>query len=89
MKTKKFFIGSIGSGDIWNKNKKKIEFLNKKYGIICEEMECVSIYKVSNLYDIPVISIKGISNNEVLEEKYESHVREKTSRVCDRSDKQN
>ena len=31
-------------------------------------MECVSIYTVANLYRVPAISIKIISNNEVLGE---------------------
>lgn len=85
MKTKSYFTGTIGSGDIWNKNKKKIEFINKKYDVICEDMECVSIYTVANLYEIPVISIKGISNNEVLDESYDYGVRKKTSRICIKS----
>lgn len=35
-------------------------------------MECMAIYTVANLYEIPVIGIKGISNNEVLGEKYDA-----------------
>lgn len=37
-------------------------------------MEAVSIYTVANKYKIPAISIKGISNNELLEEKYDYSV---------------
>ena len=52
-------------------------------------MECFSIYTVANLYEIPVVSIKVISNNEVLEEKYNSYVREKTSKICIRINRRN
>lgn len=45
-------------------------------------MECVSIYTVATLYGVPAISIKGISNNEVLDESYDDGVRKKTSRIC-------
>ena len=58
-------------GDIWNKNVDRIKSINKKYGVVCEDMEGVSIYTVANLLEIPAICIKGISNNEVLGEKYD------------------
>lgn len=67
-------FGTIASGDIWNKNKDRIIYLNKKYGAICEDMEAVSVYTVANLYNIPVIAIKAISNNEILDEKYDCRV---------------
>ena len=40
-------------------------------------MESISIYTASNLYNIPAISIKGISNNEILGEKYDYTVSKK------------
>lgn len=70
--------GIIGSGDVWNKEADMILYLNNKYGIICEEMESASIYTISNLYNIPVMSVKGISNNEILDEKYDRSVGKKT-----------
>lgn len=51
-------LGIIGSGDIWNKNADRIKYINEEYGVICEDMECVSVYTVSNLYGIPVIRYK-------------------------------
>lgn len=51
-------LGIIGSGDIWNKNIDRIRYINEKYGVICEDMECVSVYTVANLYDVPVIRYK-------------------------------
>lgn len=49
----------------------RIMFLHKKYGILCEDMESISVYTISNLYNVPVISIRVISNNEILNEEYE------------------
>ena len=49
----------------------RIIYLHKKYGILCEDMESTSVYTISNLYNVPVISIRVISNNEILNEEYE------------------
>ena len=62
-KKENFIFGRIASGDIWNKNKYRIKYINQKYGAKCEDMECVAIYTVANIYKIPVISIIAISNN--------------------------
>lgn len=74
---KKLHFGTIGSGDIWNKSADRIRYISEKYGAICEDMESVAIYKTANFYGIPAISIKGISNNEVLKEEYDHSVSEK------------
>ena len=63
--------GTIGSGDCWNREMDRIEFLNKEYGILCEDMETVSVYKMAKKYDTPVIGIRVIANNEMLEEEYD------------------
>lgn len=70
-------FGRLGSGDIWNKNPERIKYINEKYNAICEDMEGVSIYTASNKYNIPAVCIKGISNNEVLGEKYDYAVSRK------------
>ena len=76
-------FGTIGSGDIFNKNPEVIKCLHEKYGAICEDMECVSIYTAANICNIPVISIKGISNNEALGEKYDYTVSNKLQRFVE------
>ena len=68
------YFGAVGSGDIWNKEADRLLHLNKKYGIICEEMESISIYKIADLYAIPVIAIKVISDNAILNEEYNRKV---------------
>ena len=82
-KKENFIFGRIASGDIWNKNKYRIKYINQKYGAICEDMECVAIYTVANIYKIPVISIKAISNNEILDEKYDMHVGKKIQEITE------
>lgn len=70
----KVHYGVIGSGDIWNKECDRLIFLNEKYGILCEDMEGVAVYTVSNQYDIPVIDFRVISDNEILNEEYERNI---------------
>ena len=68
--------GKIGSGDAWNREVDRILHLNQKYGIICEDMESVAIYRIANKYNIPVISIKIISDNSLIGEGYNRNVGE-------------
>ena len=62
---------------MWNNEADRIMHLNKKYNTLCEEMEGIAIYQIANQYNIPVIGIRVISNNEVLEEKYDVSTGEK------------
>ena len=57
------YVGIIGSGDCWNNEIDKLLYMNKKYGILGEDMESIAIYSVCNNLNIPVISIKSVSNN--------------------------
>lgn len=70
----KVHYGRIGSGDIWNSECDWLIKMNEKYGILCEEMEGIAVYTVANQYKIPVISIKVISDNEILKEEYDRKV---------------
>ena len=70
----KIHYGVIGSGDIWNKECDWIIYLNKKYGILCEDMEGMAIYTVANQYKIPAIDIRAISDNEILKEEYDRNI---------------
>lgn len=66
--------GKIGSGDVWNREVDRILHLNNKYDIVVEDMESVSIYSICNKYNIPVISIKIISDNSLIGEEYNREV---------------
>ena len=65
------YYGRIGSGDVWNNEIDKLKLLNEKYEVLCEEMEGIAIYKIANLYKIPVINIRAISDNALLGEEYD------------------
>lgn len=60
-------FGTIGSGDIFNREKERIEYISDKKDTLCEEMEGYGIYRVCKIYNIPCIGIRAISNNELLE----------------------
>ena len=77
-------FGIIASGDIWNKNEERIRFLNKKYDAICEDMESVAIFTIANLYEIPSVAVKVISNNEILKEKYDVTVSIKVQKITEK-----
>ena len=70
----KVHYGRIGSGDIWNSECDWLIKMNEKYGILCEEMEGIAIYTVANQYEIPVIDIRVISDNEILKEEYDRNL---------------
>lgn len=78
------YFGRLASGNIWNKNKERIKYINQRYGAICEDMESIAIYKVANIYEVPVVSIRGISNNEVLGEKYDCSVSHKMQKLTEK-----
>lgn len=65
------FYGVIGSGDIWNREADRILDLKEKYATLCEEMEGAAVFQIAKKYNIPVIDIRVISNNEITEEEYE------------------
>lgn len=73
-KAGKIHYGVIGSGDIWNKECDRIIYLNKKYGILCEDMEGIAVYTIANQYGIPAIDIRVISDNELLKEPYDRSI---------------
>ena len=75
------YYGIVGSGDVWTKNPDKIKELNNQYSTLCEEMESAAIYEVSQKYDIPVVSIRVISNNEITGEEYDRETGEVAQKI--------
>ena len=69
--------GRLGSGDIWNKEYDKIMLFHNKYGVCGEDMEGYAMYQAADRFAIPAISLKGVSNNEILGESYDYSVMEK------------
>lgn len=68
------YYGRIGSGDIWLNEQERIKLLMDKYLISCEDMEAVAMYQIASKYNIDCISIKGVSDNFSLNEKYDDSV---------------
>ena len=70
----KIYVGTIGSGDVWNREIDRILYLNKNYNILCEDMESIATYTIANSLNIPVISIKMISDNSLTGEEYNREI---------------
>lgn len=68
------YTGIIGSGDVWNREKDKLKYLDEVHNVSCEDMESIAIYTVAKNYNIPVLAIKIMSDNELLGEEYEPKV---------------
>lgn len=68
------YYGRIGSGDAWNREVDRILYLNQKYHILCEDMESIATYTLANQWNIPVISIKMISDNSLIGEEYDRNI---------------
>lgn len=73
---KNLIRGRLGSGDIWNKEYDKIMLFHTKYGVCGEDMEGYAMYQVANIFNIPALSLKGVSNNEILGQTYDYSVME-------------
>lgn len=63
------YIGTIGSGDVFNRETDRINWLYDIFGNVCEDMETIGTYSVCNKFDIPCIGIRIISNNELIGKK--------------------
>lgn len=77
----KVHSGVIASGDVWNRECDRILYLNTEYKTLCEEMETAGVYKIANSFGVPVITIRIISNNEILKEEYEPQIAEKCQKL--------
>lgn len=62
--------GTIGSGDVWNREFDMIAHINERYGTLCEEMETIAAAKVCARMGVPFLSMRVISNNERIGETY-------------------
>ena len=70
----KVIFGKIGSGDIWDREIDRIDWLHNTYGTLCEEMEIAGSYNSANSFGVPVLGIRIISNNEILGEEYKPEI---------------
>lgn len=70
----KYSKGRIGSGDVWNAEKDRLLWLSEKYDVLCEDMETVAVYQMASQFQIPVLGIRILSDNVLLEEIYDKTV---------------
>lgn len=57
--------GVVASADIWTQAPEAISVLADRHHSLCEDMEAAAIATVCALHDVPFLSIKDISNNEL------------------------
>lgn len=62
-------VGRIASSDTWTDSKPEILKLTKVFETLCEDMEAAAIAAVGRTHEVPVLSIKDISNSVFKTEK--------------------
>ncbi len=73
-------IGTVGSGDVWNRENEFIEFLHKNLGVLGEDMETFAVGLTCNMLETPFIAIRIVANNEILGQEFD----ENTAILCQR-----
>ena len=77
----KVIKGTIGSGDLWDREIDRIIMLREKMGTDCEDMESFAVAQVCHQLGIPSLSIRIISNSELYpEEEYVRTIGEECQR---------
>lgn len=61
-------LGTLGSGDLFNREIDCILWMNDRYGVLSEDMESIGVYSAAKELGIPCIGMRIISNNELLNE---------------------
>lgn len=64
------FKETLGSGDCWNKEADRLDWIYQNTGAICADMESIGTYTVANKFKVPVLGLRVISDNELLNELY-------------------
>ena len=59
-------LGTVASADRWNRAPATIAHLVATHQSLCEDMEAAAIGIVCAAHDVPFLTIKDISNNELL-----------------------
>lgn len=63
----KVISGTVGCADMWNKEADLILHYRKTKGTDCEAMEGTGVAMVCSMFDVPMLEIRVISNNELHE----------------------
>jgi nucleoside phosphorylase len=62
----RFVVGTVASADCWTCSPARIAALAAHHDSLCEDMEAAAIALTCATHDIPFLTIKDISNNELL-----------------------
>jgi adenosylhomocysteine nucleosidase len=60
-------VGTVASADRWNRSPASIEALVRLHDTHCEDMEAAAIALTCASHDVPFLTVKDISNNELVE----------------------
>lgn len=66
-------LGTLASSNCWNTSSKFIKKLHNKFHEECEEMESYAVANVCEIYQIPHLSIRIISNNLLNKQPYDKN----------------
>jgi adenosylhomocysteine nucleosidase len=70
--------GVIGSAEVWNSELDRIQRFHDQYGTSVEEMETASAAQIADLFQIPFLGIRVLSNNITNDSPYDA----KTGEAC-------
>lgn len=79
--TGKVITGTLGSGDLFSKEKDRIVWLHQTFGHVSEDMESFAVYSVCRACGVPCVAVRVISNNELLDEDYDKNTSLELQRV--------
>lgn len=80
-KTGRVITGTLGSGDLFSKEKDRILWLHEKFENDSEDMESFAVYSVCRDCGVPCVAVRVISNNELLDEEYDPRTSLELQRV--------
>lgn len=66
--TNNVYVGTLGSGDVFNRETDRINWLSEKFSTLSEDMESVATYQTCQKFNTSCIGIRIISNNEITKE---------------------
>lgn len=58
------FIGTLGSGDIFNREVDRIEWIHNNKNTLCEDNESIAVYQICDTFKVKCIGFRTITNNE-------------------------
>lgn len=62
------YKGTLGSGDAFNREIDRINWISSTFDSLCEDMESIGVYLACQQFNVPCIGIRIISNNEIIGE---------------------